>query len=218
MRILRPDRRLAALTAVLLSLSAARGAGLAEDWYLFRARSNMQIRNYKAAIEAFQKAIEKNPKSREALKGLGDAYETNGQTDESIAAYDRYLAAYPDDADIAFKQAEVLGWSRYQYRRKDAIRYYRMGLARRDDPARRLALARLLARDKATLDEALHEYRKLLEQRPDDATLRAQYRKLLAWDPRYVKEAIREQERVVREKPDDRESSLELARLYAQDP
>ena len=68
---------------------------------------------------------------------------------------------FPDDWQLAFEQARLLQWSRYAYRAKDAVRYLRMGLARRDDPARRRELARLLGRDRATLDEALDEYRRL---------------------------------------------------------
>src|SRR5438128_3200918 len=124
------------LAAVLLTTAPAR-ADVGEQWYLLRARANMQIKNYKADIEAYRKALDKDPKSREALKGLAVASEANGQTDEAIAAYDRYLAGYQDDPEAAFKQAHVLEWSRYKYRHDDAIRYYRIGLTHRDDPKER---------------------------------------------------------------------------------
>ncbi len=207
---------LPSLAAVLLAAAPARG-DVGEQWYLLRARANMQIKNYKAAIEAYRKALEKNSKNREALKGLAVAYEANGQTDEAIGAYDRYLARYSDDAEAAFKQAHVLEWSRYKYRREDAIRYYRMGLAQRDDPNEGRKLAKLLAQDKATLDETLAEYRILLDKSPDEAEMRSEYRKLLLWDARHLQEAIREYSRLADERPSDRAVSLQLARLLAQD-
>ena len=161
----------AAVVALLLLWAAPAHAGLAEEWYLYRARANMGIRNYAAAIEAFRKVLEDKPRHREALRGLATAYEKNGQTDEAIATYDRYLEHYKDDPGIAFRQAANLGWSRYAYRRKDAIRYYRMGLAHEDDFAQRRKLARLLAQDKADLDEALVEYRRLVKAKPSDRQL-----------------------------------------------
>jgi Flp pilus assembly protein TadD len=118
---------------------------------------------------------------------------------------------------MAFKQARWLGWSRYGYRRGDAIRYYRMGLARQDDPARRRELARLLGHDKATLDEALAEYRTLLAASPADAALRAEYQKLLLWDARHRKEAIAELTRDAEVRPQDAALQLRLARLLGEE-
>ena len=210
---------LGAALAVLVALyTGSAAASMAEEWYLLRARANMKIHHYKAAVEAYRKALEENPHNREALLGLGDAYEANGQTDDAISAYDRYLAQYPDDADVALKQARTLRWSRYAYRRSDAIRYYRAALKRRDDPTARRELAELLARDRATLEEALEHYRILLEQRPADASLRAEYRKLLLWDPRHLSEAIAEYTALASERPDDAAVQLQLARLLARDP
>jgi cellulose synthase operon protein C len=214
--VLRRVCRLLAALAVLTATPAR--AGMSEQWYLFRARSNMEIRNYKAAIEAYRKVLEEDPHHRDALRGLGAACEANGQTDEAIAAYDRFLERYHDEPEIAFKQARFLGWSRYEYRRADAIRYYRMGLQRKDAPEERYALAKLLGRDKATLDEALAEYRTLVKQRPQDRALREEYRKLLLWDPRHLHEATEEYARLAAERPEDRAVSLQYARLLAQDP
>ena len=146
----------------MLLWAAPAHAGLVQDWYLYRARANMGIRNYGAAIEAYRKVLEDTPRHREALRGLAVAYEKNGQTDEAIATYDRFLEQYTDDPEIAFRQANHLAWSRYAYRRKDAIRYYRIGLAHRDDPQERRKLARLLAQDEADLVEALVEFRRLV--------------------------------------------------------
>jgi tetratricopeptide (TPR) repeat protein len=210
----------AALLALVLAAGAAPAAvraSVAEAWYLARGRANMQIANYAAAIEAYEKALQANPRSREASRALGEARLRNGETDRAVAQFDRHLARFPDDADVAFEQARLLQWSRYAYRAKDAVRYLRAGLAARDDPARRRELARLLARDRATLDDALAEYDRLLARAPGDAELRAERLKLLLWDPRRRGEAIRALEARERERPDDEQARRELARLCAED-
>ena len=207
------------MIGIALALSAGSAeSGVAEEWYLLRARANMKIHNYQAAIEAYRKAVEENPANREALRGLGAAYEANGQTDDAIAGYDRYLERYPEDAEVALKQARVLRWSRYSYRRDDAIRYYRASLERRDDPLARRELAQLLARDEGTVDQALEQYRMLLRQAPDDASLRSEYRQLLLWEPRHLEEALREYGALAAERPDDVVVLRHYARLLARDP
>jgi tetratricopeptide (TPR) repeat protein len=207
--------------AVLLLPGAllAESAQGTEKWYLERGRSNMEIGNYKAAIEAYQKAVKLDPENREAMKQLGVAYEKQGLTTEAIKQYDAYLARFKDDPDIAFKQADYLGWSRFAYRREDAIKYYQMGLAVREDPERRHKLAQLLSRDRKQLDEAVEQYRVLLKAKPNDPQLRAEYRKLLLWDDKYLKDAIAEYRALSREKKGDFETEHTLATLLArQDP
>jgi cellulose synthase operon protein C len=207
-----------ALLAAALALAPVAGASVSESWYLARGRANMKIRNYGAAIEAYEKALAANPRSREASRALGLARQRNGETDRAVAEFDRHLASFPDDAEIAFEQARLLQWSRYAYRAGDAVRYLRMGLAARDDPARRRDLARLLGRDRATLDEAIAEYDRLLAKSPDDAELRDERLRLLLWDRRHHREAIRELERRERERPGDERVARELARLVAEEP
>ncbi|WP_242345996.1 tetratricopeptide repeat protein [Anaeromyxobacter terrae] len=208
----------AAVVAVALALAPAARAGLAESWYLSRGRANMQIENYGAAIEAWRKALELNPNGREASRNLCWALLRNGETDRAVAELDRHLGRFPDDWQLAFEQARLLQWSRYAYRSKDAVRYLRMGLAWRDDPARRRELARLLGRDRATLDDALAEYGTLLAATPDDAALRDEWLKLLLWDRRHRDEAVRELERRLAASPGDERASRELARITAEDP
>lgn len=98
-------------------------ASLKESWYLDRGRANMEIGNYKAAIEAFQEVVKINPNNREGMRTLGLAYELQGLTAKAIEQFDKYLEKFHDDVEIAFKQADYLGWSRYAYRKKDAIKY-----------------------------------------------------------------------------------------------
>jgi tetratricopeptide (TPR) repeat protein len=207
----------AALVAAALFATPA-SAGVAQSWYLGRARANARIGNHGAAIEAYRKALDADPGSREASRGLGLELQANGDTDRAVAEFDRHLARFPDDWEIAFAQARILSWSRYAYRAGDAVRYLRMGLAGHDDPARRRELARLLARDRATLADALREYDRLLAAAPGDDALRDERLKLLLWDPRRHAEARVELERREAERPGDERVQRELARLTAEDP
>ncbi|ACL65273.1 Tetratricopeptide TPR_2 repeat protein [Anaeromyxobacter dehalogenans 2CP-1] len=207
----------AALAAAIALPAAARPAGISEAWYLARGRANLRIGNCAAAVEAYRKALAENPRSREASRGVALALLQNGDTDLAVAELDRHLARFPDDAELAFRQAGLLQWSRYAYRSKDAVRYLRMGLAVRDDPARRRELARLLARERATLGEALAEYDRLLAAAPDDRALRDERLRLLLWDPARREAAVEELRRRRREGPGDAAATRTLAGLLAAD-
>ncbi|MEC4888560.1 MAG: tetratricopeptide repeat protein [Nitrospira sp.] len=179
-------RSLALLSLMLVCVAAFDQRAAAEDftesWYLSRGRSNMEIDNYKAAIEAFEKVVERDPDHREALRSLGIAYERQGLKDKSIETFDRYLAKYDDDPEIAFKQAQALEWSRYaSYREKDLLKYYRMGLKRKDDPAMRLKYAAHLAGRKETAQEAIAQYDRVLASQPRNAQAHQGLAKAYAW-------------------------------------
>lgn len=156
-------------------------ADFTESWYMSRGRANMEIGNYKAAIEAFQKVVEKHPDNREAMRSLGIAYEKQGLKDKAIEQFDRYLAKWEDDPEIAFKQAQALEWSRYAYREKDMMKYYRMGLHRKDDPKMRLKYATHLAKRKETSEEAITQYDKVLAREPRNVEAYRGLAKAYAW-------------------------------------
>jgi hypothetical protein len=141
----------------------------------------MEIENYKAAIEAFEKVVVRDPTNREAMRSLGVAYEKQGLKDKSIEQFDRYLARWEDDPDIAFAQAQALEWSRYAYREKDMLKYYRMGLKRKNDPKMRLKYASHLARRKETSQEAVAQYDKVLDTQPHNAEAHRGLAKAYAW-------------------------------------
>jgi cellulose synthase operon protein C len=201
---------------LLLCLAPALGrAGLAEEWYLSRGRANLEIRSYAAAVEAYRHALAENPRSRDASRGVCLALLGNGDTDAAVAELDRHLARFPDDWALAFEQARILSWGRYAYRARDAIRYLRLGLERHEDPARRRDLARLLARDRATLPEALAELDRLLAASPRDRTLQDERLALLLWDPGRRAEAVAELRERHAAAPGDADVTLKLARLLA---
>ncbi len=171
------------LTVLMLTgfNSRADAEGFTESWYLSRGRANMEIENYKAAIEAYEKVVERNPNHREAMRSLGLAYEKQGLKDKAIETFDRYLAKYDDDPEIAFDQAQALEWSRYAYREKDMLKYYRMGLARKDDSTMRLRYATHLARHKETSQEAIVQYDKVLDRQPHNPEAHRGLAKAYAW-------------------------------------
>lgn len=161
--------------------ASAWATGFTESWYMSRGKANMKIGNYKAAIEAFEKVLEINPGNKEAMRSLGLAYEGQGLKDKSIDQFDRYLEKYPDDPEIAFKQAQSLEWPRYSYRQKDVLKYYKMGLTRRDDVKMRLRYAKFLAQRKETSPEAVTQFEKVLTKKPRNAEAHKGLAKAYAW-------------------------------------
>src|SRR5262249_15175102 len=65
-------------------LSPAHGQKPSAEWYLRRGRDNAKISNYKAAVEAYQKVLEIDPREREALLSLSKAYQAMGLLDKAI--------------------------------------------------------------------------------------------------------------------------------------
>ncbi len=180
--------KLRSLAIIALTLSMVIGLDLragaedfTESWYLSRGRANMEIENYKAAIEAYEKVVEHNPNHREAMRSLGLAYEKQGLKDKAIETFDRYLAKYDDDPEIAFDQAQALEWSRYAYREKDMLKYYRMGLTKKDDSTMRLKYATHLARHKENSQEAIVQYDKVLDRQPQNPDAHRGLAKAYAW-------------------------------------
>lgn len=202
---------------MILILTAASSGGVKESWYIMRGRSNMKINNYRAAIEAFEKAVQINPDNREAMKSLGEAYEKQGLTDKAIGQYEKYFNRFRDEAEIAFKLGDFLQWERYKYRKNDAIDYYRKGLKLKNDRRYRYKLARLLAADKENLDEAVAEYKKLLKEDPSNKKYLNEYRQLLLWDKRYLGTAIKEYQQLASQNPENYNINYQYAQLLSRD-
>jgi len=157
------------------------GAGLKEMWYMNRGRSNMEISNYKAAIEAFEQALVQNPDNKEASHTLGLAYEKQGMNDKALNQFKSHLEKYPADYDIAFRAATILSWKRYSYRKKDAIKYYRMGLKHHSNPKIRRQYAQLLSASKETSPEAIRQYKRMLRSNSKDISAHRGIAKSYAW-------------------------------------
>ncbi len=200
-------------TFLLILYSVSDAASLKESWYIMRGKSNLKIKNYAAAIEAFKAAVAINGNNKEALKLLGQSCELQGMTDQAIQSYETYVNKFSDDASIAFKLGDLLQWERYSYRKLDAVKYYRAGLSIENNKAYRYKLARLLAAKKGTSSEAIIEYRKLIKEEPDNKKYRKEYRALLLWDDSRIGDAIVEYKKLAQQNPDDFEIQHEYARL-----
>src|SRR5512147_1020374 len=206
----------AAIAAMIaLCLATDVHADIKESWYMSRGKANMEIENYKAAIESFEKLVAINPDNQEAMRLLGRAYELQGLTDKAIEHYDRYLKRFPNDADIAFKQARYLEDARFTYRKKDAIQYYRMGLKQKAHYENRHQLARLLAGENATFDEAVAEYKQLVRTKPGDSVVRLEYARLLAAHRETIDPAIEQYQILIDRNPGNSVAHRELAAAYA---
>ncbi len=142
-------RRLLAPLLIVFAVSSSYGAlsrwqKFSLNWYLNRGRQDMKIGSFRPAIEAYQKALTIDPENREALRNLGVAYERQGLIDSAVATFDRYLAQYPDDSAIAFRQAEILSWTRYTYRKADSLRYYELAMKNSPNPTAEANAAKTL--------------------------------------------------------------------------
>lgn len=215
-----PRMRLIAATLLCLSTAytdvAAAGA-LEEGWYRMRSRDNMKIGNYAAAIEAYEKYLKLQPTDREALKGIAVAYEKQGETDKAIARYDKYLSVYQDDSETAFKQANYLIWSRYAYRKKDAIKYFQMGLKAEDKPDERLKLAKLLAQDKYDQAGAAEQYDLLLKRDANNQKVRTEYARMLAQDKFDLTRSAEQYEILLKQDPNNEQIRTEYRNLLLWD-
>jgi tetratricopeptide (TPR) repeat protein len=173
-------KRFSLFLICLLSVAASAGS-LKESWYMYRGRDNMKIGNYKAAIEAFENATRINPDNREASHELGLAYEKQGVIDKAVGQYDSFLGKWPDDPEIALRQARLLKWSRYSYRQADAIKYYKISLNHKNDSQVRLEYADTLASKKETSPQAIAEYQTLLRSQPRNGAAHRGLAKAYAW-------------------------------------
>jgi len=207
--------------SILISgVPALRAESFSESWYMSRARENMKIKNYRAAAEAFEKALEKDPSNREALLQLAEAYKQQGLSDKAIAQYDRYLEKYQDDVEVAVKQAELLSSSEFAYRRKDAFKYFEMSLRAKDDTDVRLKYAGLLGSKKETVARAIEQYELILRKDPNNAKAkegllqtRSWYAGILSGNKNTVSKAIEQYQAILKENPGNAKAHSELVHL-----
>jgi tetratricopeptide (TPR) repeat protein len=58
-----------------------------------------------AARKGYQKALQQEPKSKEAVRGLARFYAKLGEREKAIDTYKKYLTIYPKDAEVAHEVA-----------------------------------------------------------------------------------------------------------------
>lgn len=66
-----------------------------------------QQKNYKKAIDAYQHAIQLDRDNLEAIRGLADAYQNDGQTEKALEQYKVIADANPEDAQTYVRMAEI---------------------------------------------------------------------------------------------------------------
>jgi superkiller protein 3 len=64
-----------------------------------REKRAREAKYIKAAIDAFKKALEINPKFALAYLNLGEAYEAHGQTSQSLEMFEKYVEIRPSDVN-----------------------------------------------------------------------------------------------------------------------
>ncbi len=205
------------LIFLLVLSSFLEAAGIKESWYLMRGKSNMKIGNYKAAIEAYEKAVEINPKNKEAQLSLGLAYEKQGLMDKAVSQYEQLLKIFKKEYQTAFKLGDVLQWKRYQYRKKDAIKYYEWGLKYKNDLGYRYKLARLYSASDESLTEAIKHYQIILKEDGKNAKLWKEYAMLWTRRPGDYKQAIKAFEQALAFYPNDHNLRYEYANALSRD-
>ena len=94
--------------------------------YLTLGAVSMRRRNYAGAIDAFRKAVEKDPRGWNSRISLGDAYRGAGQWDEALAEYTQALAMKPEHPEALLGRA--LTWEQMG-REREAIGAYGNALA-----------------------------------------------------------------------------------------
>ncbi|MBW6512171.1 MAG: tetratricopeptide repeat protein [Desulfuromonadaceae bacterium] len=94
--------------SAVLHLEQAEALGATENpdiYPLVDAYYNLAVINFEQdkreeAIRLFKRVLAMNPERREVERLLGDMYARNGQDDLALAAFNRYLGAFPDDVSI----------------------------------------------------------------------------------------------------------------------
>src|SRR5579862_8721001 len=165
----------AAIWLVQASGQTVRHHKIAEDDPSFppeltQAESAIEKSDYTAAEPLLKKVVAAHPDNYQAWFDLGFVYNTQGRTDESIAAYRKSVAAKPD----VFESNLNLGLQLAKAGQPDAEKFLRAATTLKptasvDEGHARAweSLAHVLADDKP--DEAIEAYKKAGELQPKDA-------------------------------------------------
>lgn len=207
----------------LLPMTSAYAISLTEEWYLMRGKSNMNIGNFRAAIEAYEKAYDINPKNNQTSRSLGLAFAKEGLFEKSRELLEIYIVEVPGDAEVLYQLGEMCSWKATLAKQSKCAKYFQRGLASEYHLDMHRKYAQLLSQNKSTHHEAITEYQKILannesvdpKQRAAD---KAQLLELLASDPRFRSQAIDQYRKYIRLNPADNNVKLRYARLISQEP
>ena len=191
--------------------------GESAQFYLVQGGEALNDKNYDVAAGAYKRALEKDPGSFIAYKGLGYALEKLGDIDSAIqylqTALEKGTSGNPDK-DPA-ERAEVLrvlgGLEAFRGQDDEAISLFRQSLELKEDqPGTRMKLANALARQER-FEQSIAEFDRLLaivpEYEPEILVKRATVLINLDRGP----EALADFRRAVEQRPDDGRLRLRYA-------
>ena len=89
------------------TLSSVPEAARSAKLYFALGETYNQNKDYKKAIEAFQHAISLDRDNLEAIRGLADSLQNDGQTDKALQQYKIIADANPEDARTYVRIAEI---------------------------------------------------------------------------------------------------------------
>jgi tetratricopeptide (TPR) repeat protein len=124
------------------------------------------LKDFDAAIKAYNKALAIKPDYAEAHINLGSALEEQGKLEEAIEAYNKALAIKPDYAEAYNNMGVTL---KEQGKLEEAIEAYNKALAIKPDYADAYNNIGVTLKERGKLEEAIEAYNKALAIKPDYA-------------------------------------------------
>lgn len=154
----------ALLAAALFAL-----VGCSAEFHAKEGREALDEHDLASAEKHFRAALDKEPALGDALSGLGWTYQIAGRADAAAGAFDRCLAALPQDVSCMRGKASVL-LAKGQTAAASALLTSAAAIAP-DDPGVASSQA-ILAMSQGDLDGALAGYKALIERFPTMAEYR----------------------------------------------
>ncbi|MBF0523160.1 MAG: tetratricopeptide repeat protein [Candidatus Omnitrophica bacterium] len=125
---------------VLLSSSAAYSENTADEFNAEGVKY-FQEKQYDSALESFQKALNIDPKSTDALFNMGGVYSKKGEYDKAVENFQKLVLLKPDDGGAYYALA-VADYFSYKY--DEAIKNYDKSQALNFEPEKSKRLGNLL--------------------------------------------------------------------------
>lgn len=179
-------------------------------YYIKEARRLNSEGKTTEANTSFQKAVELDPKNKEALLGLGKTFMYLDKNKEAEDAFNKILKLSPDDTTVMFLLAKVYA---YTNRYNEAINLYQKALGM--DPKNKeikigLAEVYLWA---GFRKKSISQYEELLREDPRNKGVYKGLAEIYIWDNR-LKDAERIYIKALKITPDDIDLHLGLAKIY----
>ena len=160
------------------------------------------LKDFDAAIEAYNKALAIKPDYAEAFYNMGVILQEQGKLEETVEAYNKALAIKPDYADAYNNMGLVL---QEQGKLEEAVEAYNKALAIKPDYADAYNNMGITLQDQGKLKEAVEAYNKALAIKPDNAEAYNNMGNALK-DQCKLEEAIEAYNKALAIKPDNAEA------------